>query len=128
VSCTPTTIPEIRRPAVTVQLCRTHRNRLRKFGDVQADKPIREVSGEGYLDRGYLVVPVPPALRHLASGDHAMAEHRFVMAQHLGWALPAAESVHHINGNRLDNRFANLELWSLATERATCGRQGGMGH
>jgi HNH endonuclease len=41
-----------------------------------------------------------------------MAQHRFVMAQHIGRALGANESVHHRNGDRLDNRIENLELWS----------------
>jgi hypothetical protein len=100
------------RPATKKQLCQTHADRKRKFGDVQADKPIRDVPGTGYLNHGYLVVPVPVELRYLADGETATAEHRFVMAQHLGRALTADESVHHRNGDRLDNRIDNLELWS----------------
>lgn len=106
------TVEGCERPAVALEMCRTHRNRLRKYGDAQATKPIREVAGDGYVNKGYRIVPVPRDERHLANGEHAAAEHRLVMARHLGRPLTASESVHHVNGDRLDNRIENLELWS----------------
>ena len=34
------------------------------------------------------------------------------MEQHLGRRLRRYEEVHHLNGDRSDNRLENLELWS----------------
>ena len=93
--------------------CPKHYWRLRNHGslDLPAAKPKREptrwVTRWGYM---HVYLPSHP----MANSAGAVYEHRLVMAEHLGRNLLSSESVHHINGDRLDNRIENLELWSKA--------------
>ena len=91
--------------------CGAHYKRVLATGDPQAERPIRVTTGEGSLSHGYLNIPVPRELRYLVGGFRSVGEHRLIMALHLGRPLRPDEVVHHLNGNRTDNRIENLELW-----------------
>jgi hypothetical protein len=64
--------------------------------------------------RGYIYVkvyPDHPFYDTMANSLGYIAEHRLVMAEHLGYPLDTNDLVHHRNGNKTDNRIENLELF-----------------
>lgn len=93
-------------------LCPAHRYRLNVHGHTAADVPLKPPPGDGFVHQGYRLVSVAAQDRWLTGGATPCAEHRLVMARALGRPLTSDESVHHRNGDRTDNRLANLELWS----------------
>jgi len=107
-------VPECGRQRHANGYCRSHYGRQQKSGDAQEARPLRIVTGNGSVSHGYWKVPVAESERHLTRGANSVGEHRLVMARHLGRPLDVDEVVHHLNGDRRDNRLANLELWSTA--------------
>lgn len=64
----------------------------------------RIVTKKGYIE---IYVPEHPHAR----GGKYVFEHRINMEKKLKRYLLAGEEVHHINGDKTDNRIENLELW-----------------
>lgn len=62
--------------------------------------------------RGYVLLWAPDHPSRANTAKPYVFEHRLVMEARLGRFLQPHENVHHINGQRDDNRDENLELWS----------------
>jgi hypothetical protein len=73
--------------------------------------------GGTFISEGYrhvLIRDLPESdqalVQPMATKSDYILEHRLVMARTLGRPLTRKETVHHVNGVRLDNRPENLEL------------------
>jgi hypothetical protein len=76
------------------------------------------LGGVNFNSQGYKRIKLPG--HPLANGDGYVFEHRLVMEAHIGRTLLPSEIVHHINGDRLDNRIENLMLFPGHRQHAIC--------
>lgn len=94
-------------------LCSTHYARLLAHGDPSVNlKPMSPAGSGKTTSHGYRMVRLSPQdpFFSMAGRDKYVYEHRLTMARSLGRPLERTETVHHINGDTLDNRIENLQL------------------
>ena len=72
-------------------------------------KESRSWKGGRRREGGYILIYRPD--HHRAKSNGYTREHSLVMEEKLGRLLRSGENVHHINGQKDDNRPENLELW-----------------
>lgn len=90
--------------------CIKHYYRYKKYGDPLASLK-KAPNGSGHINKdGYKIITAPKWIAD-GIGFPQTGEHRVVMMEHLDRILYEDETVHHKNGNKLDNRIENLELW-----------------
>lgn len=100
----PCTVPGCDKdPCVARGMCSAHYYKFLRWGNTEGkagEPPHRRVNTSGYVE-----------VYELETGRYKL-EHRALIEKRIGRSLLPHENVHHINGDRQDNRIENLELWS----------------
>ena len=86
-----------------------------KSGRFSGEKNPRWNGGRHINSQGYVLVRMP---QHPLSDNRGyVKEHRLIWYEAMG-PIPAKAHIHHINGDKTDNRLENLEMLSNKKHRA----------
>lgn len=91
------------RSAAKKSLCNAHFDQMRRTGTLLPIHHRRVREGWTRNSSGYITRQIDGISYY---------QHRVAMEEHLGRPLLKHENIHHVNGDRADNRIENLEIWN----------------
>lgn len=98
-------------------VCSAHYSQIKRHGQI-TERKIGTINKKGYkvIVKGNTKFPHK---RYL--------EHRMIMELHIGRKLSIDETIHHINGNKLDNKIENLQIISRSEHGKIHAKERGLG-
>jgi hypothetical protein len=107
----------IKNPSLMCRSCMMKFCSNRWFGNPQKGSDNPRWRGGRKDTEGYNAIRMFPGddFYPQRSQDGYILEHRLVMMRHLGRPLLSSEIVHHLDGNRYNNKLENLQLTTRGT-------------
>lgn len=100
------------------------KNRIRRFCSKKCEGEFKSYHNTPEQWKGGWISPTN-GYKYIRYHGRPIEEHRLVMMKHLGRELKKEEQVHHINGNKLDNRIENLILLTNSEHQKIHGEEHG---
>ena len=101
------------KPGFCKGLCEEHYNRLRTYGRLER---IHAPAGSVWISTG--------GYKTVTYNGKQILVHRLIMEEQIQRPLKPEEIVHHINGDKLDNRIENLEIMTNSEHTAEHHKRG----
>ena len=91
-----------------------HRNKVKVRTRSESQIDLRTGKNHPYYKGGNIS---PYGYKRVYVNKKCVQEHRYIMEKNIGRLLKTTEIIHHINGDKLDNKIINLQIVSRSEHK-----------